>query len=257
MIDLGREGRLFVYAVQLLTRLPTPALVPPSPDALAHSAKYFPLVGMLVGAMAASILLLASLGLNGALPALLAVGVGIAITGAFHEDGLADTADGLGGGSTPARRLEIMKDSRTGTYGIIALGLVLAIKVAALTEITPPLTAAVALIAAHAGGRAATVIVMARQRYARDPGTAKVKPGAVGITHADLLIAVVLALPPLLLMPSAGALGGVIVGGVAASWPALSARKLIGGYTGDVLGAVEQAFEAGFLVGASVAYGGS
>jgi len=256
VIDPRREARLLVFAAQLLTRLPTPAQKLPAPDALARSAKYFPLVGMLIGAMAASILLLSGLGLKGALPALLAVGAGALITGAFHEDGLADAADGLGGGATPARRLEIMKDSRTGTYGVVALALVLAIKVAALTDIEPRAAAAVTLIAAHAGGRAAAVVVMARQHYARDPDDAKLKPSAMGVTLAETLVAIVLALLPLLLMQPGAALAAVLTGGMAAAGMALVARRLIGGYTGDVLGAVEQVFEAGFLVGASFVWSG-
>ncbi len=97
------------------------------------------------------------------------------VTGGFHEDGLADTADGLGGGQTPARRLEIMKDSRIGTYGALALGLVLAIKVAALAAL--PLTpAALALVAAHGAGRVAAVVVMVLGRHVGDRDDAKCKP---------------------------------------------------------------------------------
>lgn len=252
-----REAYLFAYALQLLTRLPIPPLGPSPPDALARAAKYFPIVGLLVGVLAAMILLLSGLVLKGALPALLAIGGGIAITGAFHEDGLADAADGLGGGSTPERRLEIMKDSRTGSYGVIALGLVLAIKIAALTEIKPPIAAAIALIAAHGGARAAAVVVMAFLRYAGDLEAAKLKPAVEGVLRPEMLAAIAFVAPTLVFMHPGVALTAVAAGGLAAVWPALAARKLIGGYTGDVLGAVEQAFEAGFLLGASAAWGWS
>jgi adenosylcobinamide-GDP ribazoletransferase len=249
-MDFGREARLILYALQLLTRLPTPELGAPAPDSQARAAKYFPLVGILVGALVAMVLLLGRRVFGGAVPPLLAIGAGILLTGAFHEDGLADAADGLGGGSTPKRRLEIMKDSRIGTYGVIALVLVLALKAAALDQIAPPIAAAI--IAAHAGGRAACVIVMARLRYAGDPDAAKLRPAAVTVTVPEMLIAIVIAVLPLLLMPATGALTGLALGGMAAAGVALSAKARIGGYTGDVLGAVEQVFEAGFLVGASI-----
>jgi adenosylcobinamide-GDP ribazoletransferase len=249
------EAQLFVHAVQLLTRLPTPRVPAPPQDALARAAKYFPLVGEMVGALSAMALLLAGLRLQGALPALLAVAAGIVLTGAFHEDGVADTADALGGGLDRARRLQIMKDSRIGTYGAVALGMSLAIKVLALAQIAPPIAAAVALIAAHGGGRCAAVAGMGLLPYAGDPEAAKLKPVAIGVGRAEMLIALVLTLPPLLFMRPDAALIGALTGCLAALWPALAARRLIGGYTGDVLGAIEQAFEAGFLVGAALAGG--
>jgi adenosylcobinamide-GDP ribazoletransferase len=252
MIDLAREAKLLIYATQMLTRLPMPALGPPEPDALARSAKYFPLVGIQVGTIAASILLLSSLGLKGALPALLAVGGGVFVTGAFHEDGLADAADGLGGGATRVRRLAIMKDSRIGTYGVLALALVMAIKVAALVEIEPTISAAIALVAAHTAGRVGPVVVMARLRYAGDPTIAKLPLGPVQVTVREALVAAALAAPSLALMGPIPALTGLGCGAAAAVAMALLARKLIGGYTGDILGAVEQVFEAGFLLGAAI-----
>ena len=120
------------------------------PDWISRSARYFPLIGLLVGLASAGVFWSASQVWGGALPALLAIAVGVLITGAFHEDGLADTFDGLGGGGTPERRLEIMKDSRIGTYGALGLGLVLALKAAALTDL-PPALGAWAIAAAHAG----------------------------------------------------------------------------------------------------------
>ena len=122
---MRREVALFLTAVQLLTRVPTPGIAGFQPDWVARSARYYPLVGALVGAVAALVLLGAARLWTGALPALLAVAGGVLLTGAFHEDGLADAADGLGGGATRERRLHIMKDSRIGSYGALALGVVL------------------------------------------------------------------------------------------------------------------------------------
>lgn len=249
---MGHEAKLLLYAIQLLTRLPTPRALDCGPDALARSAKYLPLVGQLVGALSGGALLLASLIWSGALPALLAVGLGILITGAFHEDGLADTADGLGGGASREQRLAIMKDSRIGTYGVLALVLCLAIKAAALAGM-PPAQATLALISAHGGGRWAAAAVMALQPYGGDPNAAKMTPIATRVRKRELVVATIFALWPLVFLDPVPALVATLLGLAAAAWPMLKARKLIGGYTGDVLGAVEQVFEAAFLVGASAA----
>ncbi|HBY44024.1 MAG TPA: adenosylcobinamide-GDP ribazoletransferase, partial [Brevundimonas sp.] len=112
---IGREARLFVCALQFLTRLPTPPLRDFQPEWIQQSARWFPLVGQVVGLIAAAILYGAAQVWSPWIAALLAVAAGVALTGGFHEDGLADTADGLGGGQTRARRLEIMKDSRLGS----------------------------------------------------------------------------------------------------------------------------------------------
>lgn len=194
-------------------------------------------------------LLLAGHVWSGPLPALLAVAAGVLVTGGFHEDGLADTADGLGGGQTPARRLEIMKDSRIGTYGVLALGLVLALKVAALATL-PPATAALALVAAHGAGRVAAVAVMVLGRHVSDRDDAKYKPAPDGVRPFELLVAAALGLWPLALLGWPG-LAGAAAGVVLAAALALTARRLIGGHTGDVLGGVEQACELGVLLGVS------
>ena len=246
---MPRQLKLFFCALQFLTRLPAPSFADFQPDWITRSARYYSLVGILVGTICAGVLLLAGRLWSGPLPALLAIAAGVLITGGFHEDGLADTADGLGGGQTPARRLEIMKDSRVGTYGVLALGLVLAIKVAALASL-PLATAALALVAAHGAGRVAAVVVMVLGRHVSDRDDAKYKPAPDGVRPSELLVAAVLGLWPLALLGWAG-LAGAVVGAVFAAALALSARRLIGGHTGDVLGGVEQAAELGVLLGVS------
>jgi len=248
---MPRQLALFLTAVQFLTRVPTPVLKGYQPDWTARSARYFPLVGAMVGGVGAAVLAGASLAWGGLLPALLAVGAGVLLTGAFHEDGLADTADGLGGGQTPARRLEIMKDSRIGTFGALALGLVLAVKVAALGE-APVGLAAAGLVAAHGGGRAAAVLAMRMSSYGGDRAWAKVKPVADGVTAGEAAVALAfggLALIPVLVMAPWAALSGLALATVAATAMALLAKRLIGGWVGDTLGATEQVFEAAFLAG--------
>uniref|UniRef100_B0SYC3 Adenosylcobinamide-GDP ribazoletransferase n=1 Tax=Caulobacter sp. (strain K31) TaxID=366602 RepID=B0SYC3_CAUSK len=246
---MPRQLKLFLCALQFLTRLPAPSFADFEPNWITRAARYYPLVGIIVGAACAGVLLLAGQLWSGLLPALLAVAAGVLVTGGFHEDGLADTADGLGGGQTPRRRLEIMKDSRVGTYGVLALGLVLAIKIAALATL-PLATAALALVAAHGAGRVVAVGVMVLGRHVSDRDDAKYKPAPDGVRPFELLIAAVLGLWPLVLLGWPG-LAGAVAGVALAGALALTARRLIGGYTGDVLGGVEQACELGVLLGVS------
>jgi adenosylcobinamide-GDP ribazoletransferase len=248
MIWARHQARLLVCAIQFLTRVPTPALKTFEPEWITRAARYFPLVGQGVGVISALVLMAAERVWNGPVAALLALAVGLLITGAFHEDGLADTADGLGGGQSAARRLEIMKDSRVGTYGVCALVLVLALKGAALAS-TPVATAAAMLLAAHGLGRAAAVLVMRLTPYAPSGEAGKWKPVPQGVRTGEVLVALLIAAWPLILLPPAAALVGLAAGGVLVMALALLARRLIGGHTGDVLGAVEQVFEVGFLLG--------
>lgn len=242
------QVRLLVCAIQFLTRVPMPALKTFEPEWITRSARYFPLVGQGVGAASALVLLAGEQVWGGGVAAVLAIAVGLLLTGAFHEDGLADTADGLGGGLTPARRLEIMKDSRVGTYGVCALILVLGLKVALLAS-TP--TAALILLAAHGAGRAAAVVVMRVTPYAPSGEAGKWKPLPQGVRTGEVLIALLIAAWPLVFLPMGAALAGLAGGAALAIALALLARRLIGGHTGDVLGAVEQLFEVGFLLGAA------
>lgn len=248
-----RQLRLFLCAVQFLTRAPTPALPGFEPDWISRSARYFPLVGLLVGGVCAAVFWGASQLWSGALPALLAVGVGVLVTGAFHEDGLADTFDGLGGGGTPERRLEIMKDSRIGTYGALALGLVLATKVAALATL-PAGLGAWTLVAAHAGGRGASVLTMRALAYVRDVDGGKWNPAPSDLGFWEVLAAVTFAALPLALSPAGVVAQGLLAGALLALVLTLAARRLLGGYTGDVLGAIEQMFELGFTLGVAAAW---
>ena len=242
------QVRLLVCAIQFLTRVPTPALKTFEPEWITRSTRYFPLVGQGVGAVSALVLLAGEQVWGGGVAAVLAIAVGLLLTGAFHEDGLADTADGLGGGLTPARRLEIMKDSRVGAYGVCTLVLVLGLKVAVLAS-TP--TAALILLAAHGLGRAAAVVVMRLTPYAPSGEAGKWKPVPQGVRTGEVLVALLIAAWPLAFLPVSAALVGLAGGAALAIAVALLARQLIGGHTGDVLGAVEQLFEVGFLLGAA------
>jgi adenosylcobinamide-GDP ribazoletransferase len=242
--------RLFLCAVQFLTRLPVPHLKGFAPEWITLSARYFPLVGQIVGGLSALAFYLAAKAWSGPVPAVLAVTLGILVTGAFHEDGLADTADGLGGGRTKEQRLTIMKDSRIGAYGAIALILALALKVAALAQL-PALMAAAVLLAGHGAARAAAVVVMAALPYAGDAEAAKYKPVPNGVSVPACLLALALTAWPFVVFVLPNVVLALAMGAALALIVALLARRLIGGITGDVLGAVEQTFEIGFFLGAA------
>jgi adenosylcobinamide-GDP ribazoletransferase len=246
MRALRTEFLYFLGAVQFLTRLPTPHLHAFSVEWLDRGVKYFPLTGILIGSLCAAVFVAASALWSGALPALLAIAAGVAITGAFHEDGFADFFDSMGGGTRQAR-LEIMKDSRLGTFGVLAIGFAISAKVAALSCLSLPVAVA-ALIAAHSGGRFAAVAIMPTMPYAGDAATGKAKPLATNITAFGLAVAAAFGLPPLFLLPISIGLKAALAGGLASIFIAWRARRLLGGFTGDVLGAIEQSYEIAFLL---------
>jgi len=234
----------FACAVQFLTRLPvrTPRF---EPGDVYRSAAYFPLVGQVVGAISAGVWIAASQVWQGLIPALLAVTAGILLTGALHEDGLADTADGLGGHDRQSR-LAIMKDSRAGTYGVVALVLVLTARIAGLAQLQPA-TGALVLIAVHGAARAVMVVAMAALPYAADPVHAKVSPQR--ISNGVSALALVFAIWPFVFLPLASALRGLLAGCLLALALGLVCYRRLGGATGDVFGAIEQMCEVGFILG--------
>ncbi len=246
------ETERFLDALRFLTICPTPPTnTVQEKDWLARALKYFPLVGIGIGAASGAMLLIATPLWGPVIAALLAVGTGAALTGALHEDGLADTFDAFGGGWTRERRLEIMKDSRIGTFGALALGLDLALRVAALAHL-PPWPAAFALIAGHAAARATTGPVIHTMSYAGDGAAMKVEYAETPVSSGEFLtvaMCVIVAVFPLSLVSIMAVLSGVLLGAIFAAALALWSRHAIGGYTGDVLGAIEQVFEIGFLLG--------
>ncbi len=246
MRRIRRELLYFLVAVQVLTRLPVPRMQGFADRWMERGVKYFPLTGAIVGAACAAVLFMTSYLWHGSLPALLTVAAGILITGGLHEDGFADFFDSMGGATREAR-LAILKDSRIGTYGALALGAGVATKIFAL-EGLPLSVAAAGLIAAHAGGRRAAVAIISLLPYAGGISAAKIKPLGRGVTRADLTIAAVFGLLPLVLLPGRFALTALAAGAIASLITARNARRLLGGYTGDVLGAVEQIYEISFLL---------
>jgi adenosylcobinamide-GDP ribazoletransferase len=239
----------FAIATGLLTRLPV-GMAAPADGAIAAAGWAFPLVGAGIGALCALAFAIAeALGCGTAVAALIAVAAGIALTGALHEDGLADTADGFGGGNTRDAKLAIMRDSRQGSFGVVALVLSVGLRAAALGTIGEPIHVALALIAAHAASRGALPVLMHVMAPARPDGlgaSAGRPSNTVAILAAGLGAAIALAL----LGPRSGALALALSGG-AVVLAALLAQRQIGGYTGDVLGFFQQIGEIVMLLAAA------
>ncbi|MFZ7089766.1 adenosylcobinamide-GDP ribazoletransferase [Primorskyibacter sp. 2E233] len=246
--DLRLEWTLFLLAVQFLTRLPVPRDLEFSDDLLVRATKYYPLVGCLVGAIGAGVLWLFELWVPDLVAVLLSLAATIMATGAFHEDGLADAADGLGGGLTKERALEIMRDSRIGTYGAVTLGTTLALKVAILVSLGPWM-AGIMLIAGHALGRMAAVHVIATTDYARDHGAKFTVPSVTQDGYRVALLVSAGVLLGLALLAGPGVALCAIVGStlLGQAFRAIFVRKL-GGYTGDCLGGTQQMGELGALL---------
>lgn len=234
-----------VVAAALLTRLPMPALRKQHYEAQADAAWAFPVAGLLVGGIAALVGWLALVvGAPTPVAAGLILAAQIMTTGAMHEDGLADTADGLWGGWTRDRRLEIMKDSAIGTYGVLALILSVGLRWAALAAlISGGLTV---VIAAAAFSRGVLPVLMAALPAAR-PGGLSRQVGAPGRLVAGVALALGMGLAGML--SGWDASYGMMLGGVGVVGIALLARAKIGGQTGDILGAAQQMAETLFLLG--------
>jgi adenosylcobinamide-GDP ribazoletransferase len=214
---------------------------------LAQAAWAFPFAGFVVGLIGAIVYLVADRLVLFSWPAAaLAVAATILVTGALHEDGLADTADGFGGGDTRERKLAIMRDARIGTYGVCALIIALVIRIAALAGLTEPSLVATALIAAHVGARAVVPFAMYLLPAARTDGLAFTAGVPSGVSVAIAAALGFLAL--LLCLGLAHALIALVVLAVAVALFAWLTMRQIGGQTGDVLGAVEQVSEIVILL---------
>ena len=247
---LAREWVLIRLACQMLTRFPAARGVDYTPELDAAAVRYYPGVGILVGLAGGAAFAAAHGPLGPPLAAVLAIAATVLLTGAMHEDGLADTVDGIGGGNSTERALEIMRDSRIGVYGVLALVLVVGAKVFALASLAPWVGLAV-LVAAHGLSRWSVVLVIATARYVRLSGTASPVSGPVsspahliagGTAIACLALATFAASP----QAAAGVLVGLACGHVAIR-AAFQAR--LKGYTGDCLGATQQVSELGAYLG--------
>ncbi len=234
-------------AISLCTRLPIGPQAVVSDGDVARASWAFPVAGLVVGLFGAAIYWIASSVDVPPLPAsALAMAATVLLTGAMHEDGLADTADGFGGGKTRETKLEIMRDSRIGTYGACALLISLMLRWSALAEIAEPRYVAIALISAHVSARAALPAFMAFVPLARADGLSS---SAGQPPRQSAAIALALGTICLVLcFGASGALIGFLALALIGLLLAALAVKQIGGQTGDVLGALEQVGEAAILL---------
>lgn len=247
-----RELEVFLAALRYFTRLPVPSWVGHSEQQLEHAACYLPLVGIVVGGVGALVTALATLALPPALAVLLGMAATLLVTGAIHEDGFADAVDGFGGSQDKDRVLQIMKDSRIGSFGAIGITLMLLGKFNALLQILAwdgLRMLAAALVAGHALSRLAPVALMFALSYVREDENAKSRPLAQPLSIRALGVAAAFGLAPCLLVARWRVLVAL---GLAAAVTLLAARyfvRRIGGYTGDCLGATQQAAELAFYAG--------
>jgi adenosylcobinamide-GDP ribazoletransferase len=231
----------FTAAVQFLTRVPV--RLRRAPD-LARAVPWFPVVGTLIGAAVGAV----AAGMMHVAPSTVAAAVavlfGLAVTGAFHEDGLADLADAMGG-STPAERREILRDSRHGSYGVAALTGSIVLRTVGVAALGPA-DAFTGLVAAHTLGRGAAVGVMRIGRPLPGSRLAAEHRGALTGERVGLAVAVSIAVAAV----ATGWRAGPLVAGAAigAALVTVVAVRTLGGVNGDVLGAVEQVVECATLV---------
>ncbi|MFM0630634.1 adenosylcobinamide-GDP ribazoletransferase [Paraburkholderia xenovorans] len=247
------ELRYFFTALGYFTRVPVPRWVGYEPHYLNSAARYFPLVGVLIGGLSALVYLAALRVFPTGVAVLLSMAASLLVTGAFHEDGLADCVDAFGGAYTRDDVLRIMHDSRIGAFGAIALVMALALKWQTLAAL-PPMRAASLMIAAHAASRSCAISYLATLDYVRAEG--KAKPVAQRPSAGAFMCAAIFGLPWLPWPNGLAAPDWRFAGSVVAVLLVLRVAmgryfvRRIGGYTGDCLGFAQQVFELSiYLVG--------
>ena len=256
---IKHEWILLLVAVQFLTRLSVPPFKHYDPQWLHQSSRHFPAVGLLVGLLCAGVFWLSSLLFTPLVAAVLSTAFGIKLTGAFHEDGLADSCDGLGGGLTRERTLTIMKDSRLGTYGVLGLVSALLLKISLLASMPIPI-AVIALIIGHTASRLLCISLLSLLPYGGEIEHAKAKPMAQQLTPIQglyssgwLILAIILVA---LIFPNtmqqiglAQWLLAMILALIATDYMRRLLRRRLDGYTGDGLGATQQLSEIAIYIG--------
>lgn len=244
-----QEWQAFWLALGFLTRIPMLIRIDYSQKLMNQCSVYFPLVGLLLGSLYAGLFMVLSLFWSPVVSILLVLCFHLFVTGAFHEDGLADSVDAFGGGYSVEKRLHIMKDSRIGTYGSVALILALALKAALLADTRH---VELALLLAPAISRQTPLLLMSFLTYVTDPDTSKSKPVAEGFSRQRLYCSsaftAIMALLFSFWLPGVWLWTLLAVVGVALIW-GWYVRDQLGGYTGDALGASVILSELVFLLG--------
>jgi len=243
-----RQFAIFFTALRFFTRIPVPQRIGHSDELLNKSMRYFPLMGWIVGGIAALVFYGTTYMFPMPARIILSMVSTLLITGAFHEDGFADVCDGFGGGWNREQILQIMKDSRVGSFGAIGIFMILLSKFILLNSILPAHIPFV-LIAGHSISRfAATLFVFTHDYVGNDVGESKCKPLGTSISIKELVIAAGLGLLPILWMHSWYCF--LLLLPVLLTYALLARffKKWIGGFTGDCLGAMQQLTEVIFYL---------
>lgn len=246
LLDVSAAARLLTRVPPVLRRRFGGAEALAAPGPIGRAVRAFPVVGAAIGLAAGlAYAILSAIGLPSAVAAIVALAVGALVTGALHEDGLADTADGFGGGQSREQKLELMRDSRIGAYGVLALLLALGAKLGALIDLEGIGVVLAGLVCAGAASRAMMPPLMRWLEPARPDGLG----ASAGRPPADaVLTGLGLALVLALILLSWPGLVAFLIAALGALGMAHLARRQIGGQTGDVLGATQQIADLLFLL---------
>ena len=254
---MKQQAVLFFTALQFYTRFPSPKWVEYKPENLSLATRFLPVIGWLVGLISGLVWLSGTWLTDISIGLLLSMIASIFLTGAFHEDGFADVCDGFGGGWTKSKILEIMKDSRIGTYGSVGLILILGLKFYLLQNLAilvnnEPLILVLILVSSHAISRFMPAIVIFTKPYARESTDSKAKPIAQITNSATIYLAGIFGLIPLMLLTYISSQPYLILSVffllIITFFLSRYFEKWIGGYTGDCLGAIQQVCEIGFYL---------
>ncbi|MFB9134291.1 adenosylcobinamide-GDP ribazoletransferase [Vibrio sp. AK197] len=240
---LRYQVELFWLALSFFSRIPTPESTPYSEERMNRAGRYFPLVGMLLGCLCTQIYHLAIQVFSPDVAIFLTMVASLLLTGAFHEDGLADMSDGIGGGMTQEKRLSIMKDSRIGTYGASALLMALLGKYVLLSDLVTLGSLLPVWIVAYTLSRAVAISLVYSMPYVSDLDASKSKPLAHRQTKTDLAVIILTGAIPCLLWDVELAATLFVVALVFRWLFQFWLTKRLGGFTGDCLGAAQQVME--------------
>ena len=252
--EIRQQYELMCTAIMFYTRLPVAKNLPYSQNRLNRSRKYFPVVGILVGAIAALSFYVTTYFIGNQVAVILSIAASVLVTGAFHEDGFADSCDGLGGGWEKDSVLTIMKDSRIGTYGSVGLFMMLTLKFTCLVNLTELSSTALFLliyICGHVVSRQLSSSAIEFFDYVQDIDLSKVKPITDNrLPYKDQAVSFAVTGATILSLCywNMYLLLAVIIASLLALCFLLYSKKRIGGFTGDILGATQQISEVGFYV---------
>lgn len=241
---MKQEFKIFLTAVMFYTRIPCPKY-DFKDEYLNEATKYFPLIGWIVALAAAFTIYLSHFLLPISIAVILSFLATILITGSFHEDGLADVADGFGGGWNKLRILDIMKDSRIGAYGVVALIITFSLKITALIELFNfEFSFGIkAIFLGHVLSRLIAETMIYTHEYSRDDALSKIKPIAKKLSFSNLIISILITIPAFIIFDNWLITLIIIPAYLTKIFLARYFKKWIDGYTGDCLGATQQITE--------------